>query len=201
MALSNYSELLAAITTHANRDGDAEFVNAAPDFVTLAHSRINRELRCRQMVKSATITLTDGVGDLPDDYLQFIQVKSGTIVLQAVEPNFGDEAYPYGGGDAFCFSIIGGTIRTWPTAASVSLLYYGKIEHPDEAANDTNWLLTEYPGIYLYGALIEASVFMGDDGRVATWGTMYERLRASVQSEDVLALYARASSRVRGPTP
>jgi hypothetical protein len=201
MALSNYTELLDEITVHANRAGDADFTAAVPSFVTLAHSRINRELRCRQMVKSATITLTDGVGDLPEDYLEFIEVRAGAIVLAAVEPNFGDYSYPHGGGCATYFAIVGETIKTWPAAGSVSLSYYGEIEHPDEADDDTNWLLKKCPGIYLYGSLIEASVFMGDDGRVSTWGTMYERLRDSLQTEDVVSRFARASSRVRGPTP
>ena len=77
MALSNYTELLDGSRFMQNRTGDTDFVTAVPSFVTLAHSRINRELRCRQMVKSATITLTDGVGDLPEDYLEFIGVRAG----------------------------------------------------------------------------------------------------------------------------
>lgn len=202
MALSNYTELLDEITVHANRTGDADFVAAVPSFVTLAHSRINRELRCRDMEDQATVTITSGSGPLPAGYLEFIEVKdAGGRVLAAADPSFADEQFASASaGTAKYFAVMGSDIKTWPASSSnLVLRYYEAI--PDLATASTNWLLKKCPGIYLYGSLIEASVFMGDDGRVSTWGTMYERLKESLQTEDVVSRFARASSRVRGPTP
>jgi hypothetical protein len=40
---------------------------------------------------------------------------------------------------------------------------------------DTNPILTAYPDLYLYGALLEAMPFLADDTRLATWQAMYQQ--------------------------
>ena len=206
MALSNYTDLQAAIVTHANRDGDADFVAVVPDLIALAHSRLNRELRCRQMETSASVTLTSGVGTLPTGYLEFIEVKDGNSpasVLSAVDQNFGDSQYAANSsGRAAYFSILGTTIKTFPASdTNLTVRYYKKIDALPDATDETNWVLDDYPGLYLYGALIEGSAFMMDDARMATWGALYDRIRQSLIDEDVRARFTRASARVRYPTP
>lgn len=206
MALSNLNELKDTIIRFAVADGEADFTNAVPDLIALAHSRLNRELRCRQMEAQATVTITNGTGPLPDDFLEHIEVKDGSSparVLAPVAQTFGDVSFPNSGsGVARYFSILGGTIKTYPASSSnLTLRYYQKIEALDEADDETNWVLTDYPGLYVYGSLIEGAAYMLDDARIATWSTLYENIKQALISEDMRSRFVMTSSRVRGPTP
>ena len=40
------------------------------------------------------------------------------------------------------------------------------------ATDTTNFLLTSYPDIYLYSALVAAAPYIHDDGRISTWATL-----------------------------
>lgn len=59
--------------------------------------------------------------------------------------------------------------------------------------NTSNWLLTNHPDVYLYGALLEAQPYLMDDARIATWAQIFERVVAEVRLPNVnanLANYA-----------
>lgn len=60
------------------------------------------------------------------------------------------------------------------------------------ASQTTNWLLLREPALYLYGALIEASPYIGDDNRAATWATQYTVTAKGMQVEDASARYGNA---------
>ena len=44
----------------------------------------------------------------------------------------------------------------------------------DIASDTTNSVLTDYPNIYLYGALTQAEPFLKNDRRMGTWVQLYE---------------------------
>lgn len=39
---------------------------------------------------------------------------------------------------------------------------------------DTNWLLNNARGVYLYGSLVQAAPYVGDDQRTLTWSALYD---------------------------
>lgn len=39
--------------------------------------------------------------------------------------------------------------------------------------NSSNWILSNYPDVYLYGALLEAAPYLMEDARVGVWGELY----------------------------
>ena len=45
--------------------------------------------------------------------------------------------------------------------------------NPLSSSNANNWILTGYPDVYLYGALMEASPYLSEDGRVQVWAQLY----------------------------
>lgn len=53
-----------------------------------------------------------------------------------------------------------------------AMLYYKRLPSLEDAS--TNWLMTNGPAIYLYGTLLEAAVFIGDDTQVSKWGSAYK---------------------------
>jgi len=84
-----------------------------------------------------------------------------------------------------------GQFELYPTPAdtlNVELLYYQKI--PDLATNSTNWLLTDAPDVYLYGALLHSAPYLADDARVAVWAQMYSAAVQNVNNASEQARYS-----------
>jgi hypothetical protein len=67
MALSTYAELKASVADWLNR---SDLTSAITDFVSLAESQMERDLRTRQMIVRANATVNTEYSALPDDYLE-----------------------------------------------------------------------------------------------------------------------------------
>jgi len=63
---------------------------------------------------------------------------------------------------------------------TVRLEYWSAI--PSLAQNSTNWLLTNYPDCYLFGALVEAEIFLGADSSDDRFSTFMQRREAAYQA-------------------
>jgi hypothetical protein len=62
---------------------------------------------------------------------------------------------------------------------------------------DAGWTMTNAAGLLLYGALIEASVYIEDDGRALTWATMYDDLLDEHKKADRYYRYPRGRAIMR----
>ena len=98
----------------------------------LAESRMSDSLRVAQMEAQTTITLTDGSGPLPDDYLAWRRINSTDNPLRNLEfldPDLASDTYP--SGTAYLssfFTIVGNTVKTYPTSSgTLQLTYYQQI--------------------------------------------------------------------------
>jgi hypothetical protein len=75
-------------------------------------------------------------------------------------------------------------------------------EFPDLASSpmNRNWLIQREPGLYLYGALIEASPYLQDDERTLVWVRQYQDILAGMKAEDDRARYGNSPAmQVRSP--
>ena len=73
------------------------------------------------------------------------------------------------------YTVLGKEFRLGPkpdTAYTLEILYHERIQKLSDS-NTTNDVLTNYPELYLYGALIEAEPFLQNDQRVQTWLSLY----------------------------
>lgn len=205
MALGTYSELQTAVIEYAMRQADAEFSARVPDFITLLEKRVGDELLVGNQETAATVTLTNGAGPLPADYLAMRSVRAQVApvsTLQQIELDQAFELYPTNySGYPYHYTISGTTITTYPlSSGNLNIVYYAAI--PALSDDDpTNWLLTRAPQIYLYGTLLEAMPYMEDDARAQTWGVMYEKAVNALKTADLVARSGRMQSRVRFPTP
>lgn len=203
MALETYSELQAAIILWALRSGDDSFEEAVPIFIKQAHKRIGRALRISDMETRVTGTLNhNGEIALPADYLGMRSVIGSGVPLTLLDPDFAEATYASRAGSPSGYTITGMTLKTYPVAAEADLemVYYAA---PEELSDDapTNWLLTKAPDLYLYGALIDAAVFMMEDQRALTWGTLFEKALKDTVDADKMARWSRISARVKGYMP
>jgi hypothetical protein len=76
------------------------------------------------------------------------------------------------------------------------LTYYATIPALS-VSNTTNWLLTDSPDLYLYGALLQAAPYLQDDQRISTWGTLYERCLNDLKVSDERSRMATSALRMR----
>jgi hypothetical protein len=204
MALATYDDLKLATANWLNRD---DLVGNVPDFIEMAESRINDRLRVAPMETTATTFLAGGSVALPSDFLEARRVFSNAeggyaTALTPLSPIQAGDTYPSGSaGVPVHYTIVGDTLSTFPNGGDgqVTMTYYAKL--PPLAAYGTNWLLTRNPSVYLYGALIEAVPFLGDDGRIETWASLFAGACDALQAADQRSRYASSTCRVKGETP
>jgi len=178
MAISTYSELKASIANFLNRD---DLTATIPDFISLAESSINNEIRHWRMETRAETTIDSQFTGIPSDWLATIRFHletDGTTDLrylsraeiQAMRANRDDST-----GIPRFYGHSAGQFEVMPTPDgpySSILNYYAKVPTLSDSAT-TNWLLTHYPDVYLYGALLHSAPYLKEDQRAQTWAALY----------------------------
>lgn len=172
MALSNYSELQAAIANWLNKE---DLTDQIKDFIRLAEARFSRDVRSYDQIVRKTAQSTAQYIALPTDFAGAENIQIGTQKLVYLTPERADD-YRNAKitGPVRYYTIIGKSIELLPTPTSdvtVELAYYAEIP-PLSDTNPTNWLLQKAPDIYLYGALCHSAPFLVDDQRLVTWASL-----------------------------
>src|SRR6188768_2969249 len=204
MAITSYSDLKSSIQSWMYDRSD--LATEADDFVALCEAEMNQVLRTRRQITITELTLdSDSRAALPTDYLEFRRVTALTSprrTLDLVSPNYRDDTYPYRhSGFPTVFSIDGDGILVLPaTTSSIEFEYYAKIAALTEA-NQSNWLLEQFPNLYLYGSMKHAAIFIGDVARMQQMGSLFSGLLDALVVSDRGATMSRGNSRVNGPTP
>jgi hypothetical protein len=179
VAISNYSELQASIADWLNRSDLAANV---PDFIALAESSINNEIRHWRMETRAETTVDSQFTGIPSDWLSTIRFhleNDGTTDLRylsrAAMQGMRSETQDSTGTPNY-YGHNSGQFEVMPSPDGPYngiLLYYAKVPALS-GTNETNWLLTHHPDIYLYGALIHSAPFLQEDVRAQTWAALYK---------------------------
>lgn len=188
MAITNYTTLQTAVADWLARSDLTTYI---PDFIAAAEHQIyygsddpafpTEPLRVRQMETTATLSLSTNPVSLPSDFLESRRLyinDSDRSPLSPVSPEQLLTDYPLATtGRPRKFSVEGAQVRFGPSpdsAYEAPLLYYAK---PDAlASTSTNAVLTAYPMLYLYTALVFAEPFIKNDSRIDNW----RRLAASM---------------------
>lgn len=176
MALATYSDLKASVADFLNR---TDLTASIPDFIRLAEADINSHFDLRTVETDATVTAVSGS--------RFIPLPAGFREAQNLWIN-----WPYGRGEPLRFvtpellvtyaaagiplfwCIDGDNIafeRPVNDAYSFTLRQIGGVVLSDAAP--TNLVLTNYPNVYLYGALKEAAPYLRDADAMTMWEAKY----------------------------
>lgn len=178
MALATYSDLQAAVANWLDRD---DLTAHIPEFVVLAESAMNRQLRVRRMVTRATATISDAFSAVPADYLEAksVSMSDGSCVWQldaAAPETIEDYASRGQTGRPLFFAVVGGEFRYYPipdASYTATLTYFAKPQALSDA-NPSNWILSEHPDAYLYGTLLAAGPFLRDGEGLSTYAQLYQ---------------------------
>lgn len=193
MALDGtYAGLRASVADFLNR---GDLAAAIPDFITLAEAQINRRLRVRRMIGRSSAMVSAEFADTPDDFLGPISAVLGdNSVLDCVSVDAMAAMKCAGGsapsGTPFAYALVGAQLQFFPapaTSTRVDLTYYAR--PPALAAAGSNWLLSDCPDVYLYGALLQSAPYLQDDARLSTWANLFTTLLDDLQKADGQEVY------------
>ena len=190
MAISNYTELKAAVANWLDRD---DLTDRIPEFIALAEGRFNRVLRIRAMESKQTADTVAGQQNLalPARYISMRNLQINTTpvtAMQYVTPEMFDRLYGGRGGSGTpkFYTVLADELQLGPTPSSVQqieMLFYQKFESLSDSVA-TNWMITNAPDVYLYGALLEAEPFIMNDQRVPLWLSSFDRAIVDLQNQD-----------------
>lgn len=186
MALSNYTELKAAVADWLDR---TDLTTQIVDGIALAEAPILRDLKLRVgettatgTTATATIAIPAGLGKI--ERLEI--VSSGvSYTLNYTSPN-GIELLTYSTGLPTRYTVENGAIRLIPAPASTYTytLYYVPNLAVLSASNPTNWVLTNAPDVYLFGSLVQVALFTMDDAAAARFGPLFGNAMDAVRRMD-----------------
>lgn len=167
MAISNYTELKAAVESWTHR-GDLTAV--VPDFVSMGEAYLNRVINAPEMEENATVTTStsDRFASLPTGCKQVKSLAdsngelmrpalAGYVQAESIGASSGLPRF-YAVTDRFEFDRVSDQVY------SLSCIYTKKL---DIETDTTNWLLTDHPDCYLYAALMQATPYIKNDSRVS----------------------------------
>jgi len=208
-SISNYSTLSTAIANWMTRASNADFALNIGDFITFTEDRINYgsddpefpspPLRVADMeVPQTTMTILTGASfiTLPPDFLQqrrVYMVGTPNLKLTYVTPNQMDASMGQtpAGPPPFFTIMSNQLILPSPAATTQSIVmgYYQEIPALS-TSNTTNWLVTKHPSMYLAGACLEGSIFIGDDEGAAKWARIFTGHTRAFRRQDQKGRYS-----------
>lgn len=199
MSLTNYTDLQASVANFLHR---TDLTAIIPDFITLAEIRINGDLDARLQDVKTTLSATSGVDNvaLPTDIINIrhlsVATASPIVTMEYQSPDTLVTKHPFGTvGIPRAYSVIGTSAYMAPIPDvnyTLTLIYKGRV--PSLSAAGTTWLMTNYPHVYLYGALCESAPYLKDDARIPVWEAKYTEAIDTVNSQD---WYSGSTMRVR----
>ena len=161
-----YLELQTLVARYMHRSDLTEDIK---EFIELARTRINRDMRVRENIVTVTETPTLNPRDLPLDFMEMRDIYHFTnghrrrLILVGREQLDLYDTETIASADPRFYSIDGIQIETQPGGIDVTftLLYYAAVPVL-VADDDTNLLLSIYPMTWLYASLIEGHAFTQD---------------------------------------
>ena len=175
--ITTYTGLDAAIDGYLHRSDLSDWV---PNFIQNAQSKLYRRVMIRDMEKSFEIAVSSGTGAVPSDYrrMKFAYRSASpvtplTIVsldeLYDMYPNRTESGVPA------VFAREAGNFIYGPAPSDFTMkgVYYQTYTLLSAGGKLTNWYTDNAPEVLLYGALVEASPFIGDDERIPLWNQLF----------------------------
>ncbi len=195
MSFTSYSDLQTTIAGYLAR---SDLTTQIPDFIRLAETRLRRDLRIRQMLKSVTTSTVaaDSTVELPSDFLEVRDLVidgSPPQPLNYASPSaFTRNTRTWESGKPLDYTVLANDFQLAPipdAVYTVKMLYFAAPTFLSDS-NTSNVFLANTPDVLLYGSLLEAEPYLMNDARINTWGTMFDRALASITRSDEQGQYS-----------
>jgi hypothetical protein len=192
MAIANYGDLKSAVAEWLAK---SNLSARASDFIDLASTRIyygsggpakTEPVRTLEMQAFEAPVPVSRVITLPARYLNTIRLSGSTgsagWTLEPISPAAISEYETYSGLPSYYTFLEGGILLSGQSAATYRHDYYRSFV-PFSADDDTNALLTKAPGLWLYGAAIEASLYQKDDASMQRMLSLYNGVASAINRQ------------------
>lgn len=199
MALTNYTDLQTSVANFLHR---SDLTTIIPDLVQLAEAKLYKDIDAKLQDTILQLSTTTGVETvtLPTDFINMrsvVLLSTPNVTLDYYAPDAYYTAKPWNSAGApTIYTIINNTVYLQDIPdANYSLKVVYRAQVPSLVTNNTNWLMTKFPNVYLYGTLCEAAPYMMNDERLPMWSAKYQEAIQTVNQQD----WANAATlRVRG---
>ncbi len=183
-----YTTLKAKVALYLHR---ADLTDQIPDFILLAESELNTDAMMRRIITDVPLTLLSGTRlvTLPDRFMEPVDLRLNIANEGPQKPLTCRQQQQNGVYDQLStrpkyYSISNDSIEFPNLADQDYPLVFRCIQGFELAYTETNVLLDKYPGLYLYGALVQASPYIERDARVAMWRSMYDNLMLKARRQE-----------------
>lgn len=199
MAITTYSELQTAIANWLNR---SDLTARIPEFIALAEPDIFDSLKTLALETRADITVNARYISVPSGFSSPIRLHLDVSPIHKVEFVAVDQIndfYNSGSAKPDYYTVIGSEFefnRTPDSSYTGKLVYIARPTALSDA-NTTNTFLANYPNIYMYGALLQAEPFLGNDERLQVWASMYKQFIESANEAQKKRKYQSTTLQVR----
>jgi hypothetical protein len=188
MSFADYTSLKTALTTDWLHRAD--ITSQADDFIDLFESDFNSTMRVRQMEASTSMPSTTGFLTHPTNWLGWkgISLTSGGLTYY-LEPATDEIAVDrtYGEGTSATpryYKVRGSRTYFYPGVSTTSPVTFNCYYWEGVSlSSSANWLLTSYPGAYLFGCLLAATASTGDDPRIPVWQSYYAKVIDAIKQD------------------
>lgn len=186
MAINTQGTLITAVEAWLSR---TDLTAKIPDFIVLAESKLNRDLRdLAQETKVTNVSISAEYVNVPTGFLAVKSFETTTggkrYSLKLLPDETATDRYPDTGIPLY-YSIVGAQFRFTPvpnaTYTSV-LVYYAVITPLATTSGNTNFALTTYTDLYLYAVCFEACVYVKDIEAAQGYKALYESELVRVQN-------------------
>jgi hypothetical protein len=190
MALANYTDLQATALTWMTRSGFTGDVTAAPDWVTLAEARLNRELEPLETDASLTGAVSSNTLDISAISPAMVE----PVALFIAPVGTGDEVMlqPQAA-DTLALLSTNFVPRQWAINSPTQIIldtpcdqaYRFRFRYVSRfalASTTTNWLLTNHPDIYLAAVLMWGAGYNEEFQNGQVWKALLDEGVQSVRS-------------------
>lgn len=217
VAVNTYTGLQAAVASWMARAGDSTITGRFDDFLALHEQRMYHgaaavpgmlpefePLRINEMeTVDGAFSISGETVAQPSGFLELIEAALNSpyaplwVEHQGVIAAYRDQTLSA----AKIIAISGTNFRFKEASGTATLRYYQKLTTPTASA--ANAILTNYPGVYLNGCLIEAALFTSDFDGAMKYGAIYAALVKGLNDDrrGQLAHATNVHVRVRGRTP
>lgn len=202
MSITTYSELKTSIANWLDR---SDLTSVIPDFIMLAEKQMERTVRYHKMIERSSGALDSQYSAVPADWMETVRFSitdgnTSKIDQTSVSDLMDKRADGLNKtGKPKFYAHVGETFELYPTpdqTYNIELVYYQSIPALSDS-NTSNWLLTIAPDAYLYGALMQAAPYLGEDERVQVWNGLYVSAVSAINAVNERTRLSGTSLRMR----
>lgn len=189
MALDTYANLKSSVSDWLNR---ADLAAVVPDFITLAEAQMARmfvkSIRQgvsvpRRLFARTDLSLANAAefANVPSDFVGPLDVMLTATGCLIETDYLTQEAFQrektrgFWTGPPKFYTVVGSQLQFYPIADQIYTAELSYISRPAVLSNSNpdNWVLTNFPDAYLYGALAQSAPYLKEDARITTWAALF----------------------------